>query len=63
ASRRVPREALERHPTIDWPAIAGAGNIYRHDYDAIDEALIWHTVHHGLSTLRNAAAQEFERYR
>jgi uncharacterized protein with HEPN domain len=34
ASRRVPREALDRHPAIDWAAIAGAGNIYRHDYDA-----------------------------
>src|ERR1043165_926824 len=48
ASRRLPDDLLQRHPEIDWAAIAAAGNVYRHEYEAVDEALIWHTVHHSL---------------
>jgi uncharacterized protein with HEPN domain len=44
ASRRLPDELRRRHPEFDWAAIAAAGNIYRHEYEVIDEALIWHTV-------------------
>ncbi len=39
ASRRLPVELLRRHPAIDWAAVAAAGNLYRHEYDAVDEAL------------------------
>ena len=31
ASRRLPDELKTRHPEIDWPAVAAAGNIYRHE--------------------------------
>jgi uncharacterized protein with HEPN domain len=41
ASRRIPDELIHRHAAIDWQAIAAAGNIYRHEYDAVDEALLW----------------------
>jgi uncharacterized protein with HEPN domain len=43
ASRRLPDDLLRRHPEIDWAAVAAAGNVYRHEYEAVDEALIWHT--------------------
>jgi len=36
----LPEEMLLRHPEIDWPAIAAAGNVYRHEYEAVDETLI-----------------------
>ena len=42
ASRRLPDDLLRRHQEIDWVAIAAAGNVYRHEYEAVDEALIWH---------------------
>jgi uncharacterized protein with HEPN domain len=61
ASRRLPGELTGRHPEIDWAAIAAAGNVYRHEYEAVDEALIWHTVRHGLVALRGVATAEFER--
>jgi uncharacterized protein with HEPN domain len=61
ASRRLPDDVIQRHPEIDWPAVAAAGNIYRHEYEAVDEALIWHTIQHGLAALRSAAAEEFRR--
>ena len=60
ASRRLPDELIDRHPDIDWAAIAASGNVYRHEYEAVDEALIWHTVRHDLAALRVAAA-EFDR--
>ena len=63
ASRRLPVELKERHPEIDWIAIAAAGNIYRHEYEGVDEALIWHTVHHDLDELRSVAVAESDRLR
>jgi hypothetical protein len=53
ASRRLPNDLLHRHPEIDWAAVAAAGNVYRHEYEAVDEALIWYTVRHGLSAIRS----------
>ena len=35
-------------------AVAAAGNVYRHEYEGFDTALIWHTVRHSLTDLRNA---------
>jgi len=61
ASRRLPAELRDRHPEIDWVAVAAAGNVYRHEYEGVDATLIWHTVRHSLSELRTAAAMELER--
>jgi uncharacterized protein with HEPN domain len=33
ASRRLPDEMKARHPDIPWVEIAGAGNVYGHDYE------------------------------
>lgn len=41
ASRRLPDEPKARHPGIRWAAIAAAGNVYRHDYEFVDRAIIW----------------------
>lgn len=60
ASRRLPTELKDRHPDIDWIAVAAAGNIYRHEYEGVDENLIWHTVRHDLGALRSGAAVELE---
>jgi uncharacterized protein with HEPN domain len=34
ASRRLPDDLKQRHPGIDWIAVAAAGNVYRHEYGA-----------------------------
>jgi uncharacterized protein with HEPN domain len=44
ASRRLPAELTNRYPEIDLVGIAAAGKVYRHEYEVVDEALIWHTV-------------------
>jgi uncharacterized protein with HEPN domain len=61
ASRRLPAEIQERHPQIDWAAVAASGNVYRHEYEMVDDVLIWHTVQHSLAPLRAAAVTESER--
>jgi uncharacterized protein with HEPN domain len=63
ASRRLPPEIKLRHPSIDWRGMAGAGNVYRHDYDDIEIQLIWHTVIRALPPLRAAIEQELARKR
>ena len=35
ASRRLPDDLKVRHPAIAWKEMAGAGNIYRHDYEDV----------------------------
>jgi uncharacterized protein with HEPN domain len=52
ASRRLPAEITARHTEIDWPAVAAVRNIYRHEYETVDESLIWHTVQHDLDRLK-----------
>ncbi len=60
ASRRLENELKERHPSVDWPAVAAAGNIYRHGYEAVDEEQLWHTVQQELDALREAVVAELE---
>lgn len=61
ASRRLSSELKVRHPQIDWVAVAAAGNIFRHEYEGVDEQLVWHTVRNDLATLRGAAETEIAR--
>jgi uncharacterized protein with HEPN domain len=44
ASRRLPARVRSRHPNIPWREIAGAGNVYRHDYEEVSKVMIWNTV-------------------
>ena len=58
ASRRLTADVKKRHPNIPWTDIAGAGNIYRHDYEDLLEQIVWQTVRHGLEPLRAAVETE-----
>jgi uncharacterized protein with HEPN domain len=58
ASRRLPAEIKARHSEIEWIDVAGAGSIYRHDYQAVSDDLIWQTVQQDLEPLRIAVEQE-----
>jgi len=58
ASRRLDSELKQRYPRVDWPAVAAAGNVYRHEYESVDEMQLWHTIQHELDSLRNAVTAE-----
>ena len=57
ASRRLPSSLKKRHAHIPWQDIAGAGNVYRHDYEEISTVMIWNTVK-VLSDLQKVVDQE-----
>ena len=61
ASRRLPDEIKTRHPSIAWKNMAGAGNVYRHDYEDVAAKLVWDTVQLALPPLRDVIAQELAR--
>ena len=48
ASRRLPGDLKARHPAIAWKQMAGAGNVYRHDYEDVAAQFVWDTVQRAL---------------
>ncbi|HEY7245927.1 MAG TPA: HepT-like ribonuclease domain-containing protein [Xanthobacteraceae bacterium] len=61
ASRRLPPAVKERHREIPWEDVAGAGNIYRHQYQNVFEILVWQTVTESLVPLQQAIEDELRR--
>ena len=58
ASRRLPDDLKARHPSIPWKNIAGAGNVYRHEYEEVTPRIVWDTVQLALPALRAVVAEE-----
>ncbi len=58
ASRRLPDDLKARHPSIAWKDMAGAGNIYRHDYEDVAARQVWDTVQIDLPPLRAVIEHE-----
>lgn len=61
ASRRLSGALKVRHPSIPWKQMAGAGNVYRHDYEDVAARYVWNTVTRDLSPLRTVIEQEIKR--
>jgi uncharacterized protein with HEPN domain len=61
ASRRLPNDLKARHPTIAWKQMAGAGNVYRHDYEDVAAQFVWDTVQRALPSLREVVEVEITR--
>ena len=60
ASRRLTDDVKARHPSINWPQMAAAGNVYRHDYEDVAAEFVWETVQRALPPLRAAIVAELE---
>ena len=58
ASCRLPDDLKARHPSIAWKDMAGAGNIYRHDYEDVVAQQLWDTVQIDLPPLRTVIEAE-----
>ena len=61
ASRRLPEDRKARHPSIPWKNIAGAGNVYRHDYEDVAARVVLDTVKLALPPFKAAIVEEIER--
>jgi uncharacterized protein with HEPN domain len=58
ASRRLSEAMKSRHPSIAWHDMAGAGNVYRHDYEDVAARHVWYTFTQHLPPLRSAVLDE-----
>ena len=61
ASRRLSDDLKARHPVIAWKDMAGAGNVYRHDYQDVASRRVWDTVRLALPPLRAVIMAELSR--
>jgi len=57
----MPDELKARHPAIAWKQMAGAGNVFRHDYEDVAARYVWKTVRESLPPLREAIMMELSR--
>ncbi len=60
ASRRLTDALKRRHPEIAWREIAGAGNIYRHEYQQVAARRVFDTVQNALPPLRVVVEDELD---
>jgi uncharacterized protein with HEPN domain len=58
ASRRLSDGLKARHPKIPWRDMAGAGNVYRHDYDNVAASFVYKTVTQDLTAILDMVAAE-----
>lgn len=61
ASRRLPDDLKARHPGIGWKQMAGAENVYRHDYEDVAAEFVWETVERALPPFRAVIEAELKR--
>ena len=59
ASRCLPDDLKDRHPSVAWRQMAGAGNVYRHE--DVAARFVWETVSRDLLPLKTVIAQELSR--
>ncbi len=60
AAIRLGPEAETICPGPDWRDIRGIGNKLRHDYDGLNDELIWQTVQNDLLPLRTAVEKALQ---
>lgn len=54
ASRHLPAELTEQHDDQPWPEIAAIGNLLRHEYQRVDDLIMWKIASRSLPELRPA---------
>jgi uncharacterized protein with HEPN domain len=54
ASRRIPKKLKDDEGHISWRAIAGIGNVLRHDYHDTYPTVLWDTCEKDLRPLKEA---------
>ena len=50
-----------RYPAIPWVDVRSLGNVLRHEYDDVDEELVWGMIETDLEPLRVACETEIRR--
>jgi uncharacterized protein with HEPN domain len=54
ASRHIPASIKSEHTSIRWRALAGLGNVLRHEYPSVADERVWEIIADDLVPLKNA---------
>jgi uncharacterized protein with HEPN domain len=54
AARHIPAGVRLKHARIPWRQVVGIGNVVRHNYDEIDDRIMWTTATEKLLPLKAA---------
>ena len=52
AAKHIPKRVKEKHPDVDWKAMAGMRNILVHEYFGVRMGIIWKTIKERLPELK-----------
>lgn len=53
ASRHLPEALKAKHPESHWPEIRAVGNLLRHEYQRVDDLVMWRIATRYFPELRN----------
>lgn len=62
ASRRLPDTFKARQPSVQWQALAAAGNVFRHEYGEVSPERLWHFLTHAVPPLRTVVEAELANF-
>ncbi len=54
ASRHLPAKLTAQYRQVRWQALAGIGNVLRHEYHSISDKVVWDAVRDEMPQLRQA---------
>lgn len=61
ASKRIPDTLKNEFADQPWPEIAAIGNLLRHDYERVDDLIMWKVATRSLPSLRRVVAAMIEK--
>lgn len=61
ASRHLPADLTEQYREQPWPEIAAIGNLMRHEYQRVDDLIMWKIATRSLPELRPAISDMLKR--
>ncbi len=56
ASRALPENVRALRPEVPWPQVRAIGNVLRHEYHGLSDAIVWRVVTDELPALNEAVA-------
>ena len=56
ASRHIPEDLKAQHPGMNWSEIKSIGNLLRHEYQRVDDLIMWRIAKNYFPELRRVIA-------